>query len=116
MNFMTKNYFAIERNGQCIDHTHLTKEDGSMAFEDVMDMTYEDIVNYENIESFVVSLMDASNQCFGGNDDDTFVTLVGEDDVFIWGLLIGAGDTNDELTYKFINWKENGQSYRYEKD
>ena len=113
---MTKNYFAIERNGKCIVPVVLKDANGKIAFEDVMQMSYEDIKKYQDIDAFVVNIMDATNEQLQENDDDTFVTLVGEDDVFIWGILIGPGDNNDEFLYKFVNWKENGKSYRYEKN
>lgn len=112
---MSQNYFAVERNGQCIENTHLTNTDGSIAFADIMDMSYDEVIKYDNIGSFVVSVMDAANEYFGEDDDHTFVTLVGEDDVFIWGILIGAGDSDDELKYQFIDWKQDGKQYRYEK-
>lgn len=113
---MTKNYFSIERNGQGIAPVVLKNNSGKIMFEDVMQMSYEEIKEYENIDAFVVSIMDATNEQFKEGDDHTFVTLVGEDDVFIWGILIGKGESDDELVYKFIDWKADGKSYRYEKD
>lgn len=113
---MTKNYFSIERNGKCIEHLFVHREDGTIAFEDVMNMSYEQIKSYDFIDYFVVAIMDATNRYFSEDDDQTAVTLVGEDGVFIWGLLIGPGDEDDEFKYCFIDWLKDGKKYRYEKN
>ena len=113
---MVKNYFAIERNGQCIDNLLIHRGDDSIAFQDVMNMSYEEIKNYEFIDLFVASVMDAANKCFNEDDAQTAITLVGADGVFIWGLLIGPGDEKDEFKYCFIDWLKDGKKYRYEKN
>ena len=112
---MAKNYFAIERSGKCIDHLHIKQDDGAIAFEDVMNMSYEELTVYEYIDTFVTAVMDATNDAIGGKDENTVVTLIDENDVFVWSVLIGAGDYEDELRYGFINWRESGKKYRYEK-
>ena len=112
---MTNNYFAIERMNRCIDHIFIKREDGTMAFEEVMNMSYEEIKIYKDIDAFVTVFMDATNEYFNESDEHTIVTLVDGDDVFIWSILIGPGVDNDELTYAFIDWKKDGKSYRYEK-
>ena len=113
---MTKNYFAIERGGNCLDHVCITNENGTVAFEELMSVSYDAMKSYADLESFIVCVMDVMNKECGEADDSTLVTLVGEDDVFIWGILIGPGENDDELVYKFIDWKADGKSYRYEKD
>lgn len=112
---MNNTYFSVERNGKCVDHVLIKREDGSIAFEDVMSMSYEEVKTYEHIDEFVTCIMDATNKHFDSNDDQTIVTLVGEDDIFIWGVLIGPGDSADELRYAFVDWSKDGKSYRYEK-
>ena len=112
---MTKNYFAVERAGKCIDHVAIKDEDG-IVFEDLMNMSYEEMKAYKELDFFIDCVMDATNTYFDESDDQTFVTLIGEDDVFIWSILIGPGKGDGELVYKTINWKEDGKSYRYEKD
>ena len=112
---MTKNYFAIERSGRCIDHVYLKCDDETIAFEDVMNMSYDEIKTYEHINEFVTAMIDATNTYFKTGDEQTIVNLIGEDDVFIWGVLIGPGDSDDELKYAFIDWKKDGKLYRYEK-
>lgn len=112
---MIKNYFAIERNGECIDHAVIKDDNGAIMFEDVMNMTYEELKSYNDLDALVTYFMDATNVSFGGSDEQTMVTLVGEDDVFIWGILIGPGANGDDIRYALVDWKKDGQSYRYEK-
>ena len=112
---MSKNYFAIERNGKCINNVVIRQADSSIAFEDIMNMSYDEIKAYDNIEELVVCIMDVSNNTFGGNDEQTIVTLVGEDDVFIWSVIVGP-DVDDQIRYAFVDWKKDGKNYRYEKN
>ena len=107
------NYFSIEREGQQVDHVMLMDESGDPAFAEVLDMTLEDLKDYDKLEDMVVAFMDASNECFEGEDDQTIITLIGEDDVFIWSLLIGPGETEDDVAYQFVNWKSDGKIYKY---
>lgn len=113
---MTGNYFVIERSGKYIEHLSFLKDDGAVAFEDVVSMSYDEIKEYEQIESFVVATMDAANQYFNEDDAETLITLVGDDDVFIWGILIGSEGGNGDIRYAFINWLKEGRKYRYEKN
>lgn len=110
---MSKNYFAIERNGQCWDHVVLGDRYGNPAFEDFLNMTYEEMKSSDNLADFVVASMIAANRKSDGFDDQTVVTLVGEDGVFIWGIIMGPGE-NDNIQYNLVDWKKDGKSYRYE--
>jgi hypothetical protein len=110
------NYFAIERDGKCIEHLVIRRDDDTVAFEDVMQMSYEELKAYEYIDAFIAAIMDAANSYFNEGDAQTAITLVGEDGVFIWGLLIGPGDEEDEFKYCFIDWLKDGKKYRYEKN
>ena len=112
---MTGNYFVVERNGKCIEHLSFVKDDGMIAFEDVLNMSYDKIKQYEHIEEFVVATMDATNQYFNENDAETLITLVGEDDVFIWSILIGSEEGSNNIRYVFINWLADDKRYCYEK-
>ena len=112
---MNNTYFSVERAGKNIDHVLIRHEDGSVAFEDVMGMSYEELKVYNHIDEFVTCVIDATNKHFNDSDDQTIVTLIGEDDIFIWSVLIGPGDSADELKYAFIDWTKDGKSYRYEK-
>ena len=81
---MTKNYFSIERNGKCLDKMVLMFE-GNVDFEDLMDMSYEHMKSYEDLDRFIIAVSDATNEC-GGNE--LIINLVDSDDVFVWGIVI----------------------------
>ena len=110
---MSNNYFAIERKGKCVDHIYIKNRDDTIAFEDVMNMSYAEIVSYDNIEEFVYCIMDVTNLYFDDTDEQTIVTLIGEDDVFIWSIILGPD--GEDLRYCFVDWKQDGKYYRYEK-
>ena len=112
---MSNNYFALERGNQCFEQMCMQMKDGSILFEDVMNMSYDEIKTYKDLESFVDCAMDLSNKLFGSEDDQTIVTLVGEDDVFIWSIIMGPED-DDRLRYVLVDWKKDGNQYRYQKD
>ena len=107
---MNKNYFALERNGHCLECVVFKLED-KILFEDMVNMSYEEMKSYSDIEKFVVDVVDATND-FGGNQ--LIVNLVGPDDVFIWGIIIGI--YGDDYNYVFVDWKKDGKNYRYKKD
>lgn len=111
---MTNNYFTIERAGKYVEKVCVKDENGSIAFEDIMSMSYNEMKSYKEIDYFITAIMGAANTYFEESDEQTIVTLVGEDGVFIWGILIGPGDNSEELKYAFIDWKKDGKSYRYE--
>ena len=113
---MTNNYFAIERNGNSVDHVYLRLINGDIAFEDIMDLSYDEMKAYDQMDEFVTATMDSANVYFKSVDEQTIINLIGPDDVFIWGILIGPGDNSDELKYAFIDWHKDGKCYRYAKD
>ena len=104
------NYFAVENNGKCYDHVMLRDGNGHILFENYLDMDYETMKYSTDLEDFVCAVMDASEEMSGG--DQTVITLIGEDDVFIWGIIIGVED--GEVRYSLINWQQDGKKYRYE--
>lgn len=112
---MPNNYFAIERGSQCFDKMCMVNDNGDILFEEVMSMLYEEIKSYEHLEAFVDCAMDLSNNLFKSEDDQTIITLVGEDDVFIWSIIMGP-ENNDTLRYVLVDWKKDDKQYRYEKD
>lgn len=115
---MAVNYLAIERNGQYLmDHVLFQrKDDGVIVFEEVLEMSYNEITAYEDIDAFVVCVMDMTNNYSGGDDDQTVLTLIDENDVFIWSIIIGPGNTKDEVRYSFVDWRKDDKLYRYEKN
>ena len=104
-------YFAIEHNQKCLDHIVLKDKDGNIAFGDYLNLTYDEMKSREDLEEFVVAIFGTAND---GDDTRTLVTLVGDDDVFIWSVIIGTID--DELRYVLVDWKKDGKNYRYESE
>ena len=112
---MTNNYFALERGSQCFEHMCMANNAGDLLFSEVMSMSYDEIKSYDNLEAFVDCAMDLSNKLFQSEDDQTIVTLVGEDDVFIWSVIMGPED-DDTIRYVLVDWNKDGKKYRYQKD
>jgi hypothetical protein len=98
---MSKNYFAIERNEQCLSPVILADRNGNPAFEEFLDMNYDEMKNSTLLEDFVVAAMEAADRICDVEDDQTIVTLVGNDGFFIWGILIGYED--DDIRYCLID-------------
>ena len=106
-------YFAIERNGEYVDHVVITNEnDSSIGFDEYLNMTYDEMKSSENLDDFVIANMEAADARFSVEDDQTIVTLVGDDDVFIWSIIMGS--ENDEIRYVLVDWKKDGHQYKYE--
>lgn len=110
---MSKNYFAIERDNKCWSPVILADEDGNPAFAEFLDMSYDEMKSSGMLSDFVVAAMDAANRKYGSDDKQTIVTLVGTDNVFICGILMGCGE-NDMIQYNLVDWKKDGKNYRYE--
>ena len=113
---MTSNYFAIERDGRFVEEIILRDENGDITFENIMKMSYEEVVeNSPEVQDFVVTVMEATNMYFDSYEDEpTVVTLIGPDDVFIWGIIMEPYD--GEIQYAFVNWKKDDQCFKYEKE
>ena len=109
---MSKNYFAIERNETCHTPVILADRNGDIVFAEFLDMSYEEMKSNESLEDFVVAAMEAADKICGVDDDQTILTLVGSDDVFIWSIIMGVVD--DEIRYSLVDWKKDGKNYRYE--
>lgn len=105
-------YFAIEREGAYKDHfTIKDNETDSVVFTNYLDMTYDEMSSQKDLEDFVCAIMDVADSMEGNTDTDTILTLVDEDDIFIWSIIIGY--VNDELRYVLVDWKKDGYNYRY---
>ena len=103
------NYFVIESGGKYLDHAILMDNDGNKVFENYLNMDYESMKYSVDLEEFVCAVMEASEETGG---DQTIITLIGEDDVFIWSIIMGI--ENDDIRYSLVDWKKDGQSYKYE--
>lgn len=107
---MSKNYFAIEYNQQYWEHVVLKDKDGNVKFDDYLDKTYDEMKSSTDLEEFVVAIMDAAS---GDTNNNAIITLIGEDGVFIWGIIMGP-DEDDSVRYVLVDWKKDGKNYRYE--
>lgn len=105
-------YFAIERSGQCWTNVLLADSNGDPTFGEFLDMTYDEMKSSDRLPDFVVSVMDAANNAVDKSDDQTIITLIGEDGVFIWSVIMGPGE-NDMVRYSLVDWKKDGKNYRY---
>jgi hypothetical protein len=56
--------------------------------------------------------MDVADSMMDDVNTDVILTLVGEDDIFIWSII--AGYVDDEIRYVLVDWKKDGKNYRYE--
>ena len=100
-------YFAIEHNQTCLDHVVIKDKYDNVMFSNYLNMTYDEMKSSEDLEEFVVAVMDAAG------DGQVLITLVDDDDIFIWSIIIGTSD-DDGLRYVLVDWKKDGKSYRYE--
>lgn len=108
-------YFAIERNNQCWDNVGMRADDGSEVemWDRYRSMTYNEMKSSEDLSDFVADVMYATNDLSGTSDEQTIITLIGDDNVFIWSILMGPGE-EDMIRYVLVDWKKDGKNYRYE--
>ena len=106
------NYFVVERGGRCWENVILQNTDGNVVFENYLGTTYDEMKAQEDLDSFVVAVMDATNAVSDNSDEQTIITLVGEDDIFVWSVIMGAG-ADDNIMYSLVDWKKDGKNYRY---
>lgn len=102
------NYFAVEYGGNYQDHITIVDDTGNRVFDNYVNMTYNEMKDQENLEEFIVAIMDATSD----GEDQVVITLIGDDDVFIWGIIMGVVD--DEIRYNLIDWQKDGKKFRYE--
>ena len=108
---MSNNYFSIERGEQSWVPVILADQNGNHAFEEFLDMNYEEMKTSSLLDDFVVTAMEAADRICDIDDNQTVVTLIGSDDVFIWSIIMGYKD--DIIQYCLVDWKKDGHSYRY---
>lgn len=113
------NHFTIERNGRCWESDDKIVNKVNMVssrIEELRNATYDEMKSKHWIEGFILAVMETADELSGTNGDQTIVTLVDENDVFIWSIIIAATkdyETNFEVNYSFVDWKKDGKSYRY---
>jgi hypothetical protein len=111
---MSERYFSVERNGRYGTIVANKRQDSDTHMPDFMQMTYDEMKSNEYLELFIVAIMMDTNEAFGTNDEQTIVTLIDEDGIFVWGILIGPGEEDGDIRYNLIDWKKDGKNYRYE--
>lgn len=106
------NYFVVEKNNTYFDHVMIKDRDDNIIFGNYLNMTYDEMKSQKDLDDFVVAIMDAADAMIPNENDKTIITLIGEDDVFIWSIIMGAVD--EVVRYSLVNWKADGKNYRYE--
>jgi hypothetical protein len=111
---MGNNYFVIERKDQCWENVDFSKYAAmtNKRIDYLKNATFDEMKRRYWLSNFVLDVMECANELSGTDDDYTVVNLLGEDGVFIWGILIGPD--NGKIRYSLIDWKKNGKNYRYE--
>lgn len=106
-------YFAIERNGEAWDHVDFADNDGNIVFTNYLQMSYDEMKSQEDLNDFVVAVMDAINSECNSEDAASIITLIDDNDLFAWSILMGPGE-NGDIRYVLVDWKKDGKNYRYE--
>ena len=106
-------YFAVERDKRYWDHVFVMETKFHDSFKNYFNMSYDEMKSQDDLEYFVIAWMETVNHVTNASDDLTVVTLVGDDDVFIWSIFIIPGKDYDELRYSLVDWKKDGRNYRY---
>lgn len=101
-------YFAIEHNQKCIDHVVIKDNNGNIVFGDYLNKSYDEMKSSADLDEFVATVMLLANN---DSDGQTLITLVGDDDIFNWSIIIGAD--GEDLRYVLVDWKKDGKNYRY---
>ena len=108
-------YFAIERNNQCWENVGMRADNGNEVemWDKYRCMSYDEMKSREDLSDFVADVMYATNDISDTDGGQTIVTLIGEDNVFIWSILMNY-EEEDFIRYCLIDWKKDGHNYRYE--
>lgn len=102
-------YFAAEsESGDHIDHISIMNSDGDIVFKNYLDMTYDEMREREDLDEFVIAIMDSARDV----DGYVIFTLIGDDDIFIWSII--AGMIDGEIRYNLVDWTKDNKKYRYE--
>lgn len=106
------NYFTIERGRLYIDHIVLRNNEGHVVFGDYFNLSYDEMKSREDLSDFVLAVMEATDASAEWDNDQTIITLIGEDDVFVWSIIMGTVDS--DVRYSLVDWTKDGKKYRYE--
>lgn len=108
---MGKNYFSIERNGECQSPVILADSNGDPVFAEFLEMNYDEMKSSKLLDDFVAAAMEASDSMCDAEEAQAIITLIGDDDVFIWSVIMGY--EGDDIRYVLVDWKKAGYNYRY---
>ena len=106
------NYFSIERNERCWEEVFL-KDNDEPIFMNYLMLTYDEMKDQDDLEDFILAVMEATNNVSEEETSQTIITLIGEDDVFIWSIVMGPNE-NVDINYFLVDWTKDGKKYRYE--
>lgn len=104
------NYFVAEVNGLCIEDISWENH-GEPVFTDFVNMTYDEMKNAEDLDDFVYANMESAVTEFGDSADQLILTLVDENDIFIWSIMMGIVD--EQIRYTLVDWKKDGKIFKY---
>lgn len=102
-------YFSIERNGECKMPVILADQNGDQVFAEFLEMNYDEMKSSDSLSDFVAAVMEAADKI--NEEDQTIITLIDNDDIFIWSIIMGYDD--DNIRYVLVDWKKDGKIYRY---
>lgn len=112
-----ENYFVIERNDNYLEGVVLLDSDQNVLHEEIMNMSYEEMKEYDKLDDFLWEAYFASESYFETKGENTVISLVDSEDTLVWGILFGPDPDDEEaLRYCFINWGEDGKIYKYQKE
>lgn len=104
------NTFSIERGDKVIHNVFFADKEYNMP--PVAEMSFDDLINYENLSNIVDAMLDATDSAFGPGVEDVFITLADENGYFIWSINIEQSDS--DFKYSIIDWRQTDELYCYE--
>ncbi len=108
------NTFSIEHGNGFVKDVCFVDFNGNISHEEISELTFEELSNYDKIDYFIKGILEACDQFFGESDEEIYVTLVREDGYFIWGVILNAD--GNSVAYQLIDWTKDDQLFRYEEE
>lgn len=114
---MNESYFVIEQNDKYLEDVVLLDADQNILHEEIMNMSYEEMKEYDRLEDFLWEAYWASEDYFDTKGEATIISLVDSYDTLVWGILFGPDPDDEELLrYCFIDCGKDGKIYKYQKE
>ena len=108
------NTFSIEHGNGFVEGVCFVDFNGNISHEEISELTFEELSNYDKIDYFIEGILEASDQFFGESNEEICVTLVGEDGYFIWGICLTIEENS--ISYQLIDWTKDEQLFRYKEE